>query len=259
MRTILVAPLTLLLAALASTAAVAADQPQGMPPPPLVVPPPQPRINIPHITVPTNVLAPKPQAITHFDLARERLMADVFKGNPGRSAVFASKEIRKAGTRIAGWRPKDTLVIDKDAWLFFVDDAPGANWEHPARYILMDKDTGISRSIPTRTPPMELRALQPVSPAAVEHVRVMDLNTRHLKPGLNLKPVKIPKKDKYALLVSGGWNADNNHPRYWNDLSSIYKALKQKYNYMPTARIAPTPTWMATATTISNMPPPRPT
>ena len=217
MRAVLHLSASILFTVMASVGTAAADDKPMLSPAAIVVHP--------------AVVAIKPQAITHPDLARDRLMTDVFKGNPGRSAVFASREIRKAGSRIAGWRPKDTLVVDKDSWLFFIDDSPGANWEHPARYVLMDKDTGVSRIIPTRTPPAELRALQPVSPAAVEHIRGLDLNARTLKPGLDLRPVKIPKKDKYALLVSGGWNADYNYARYWNDIASIYKALKQKYNY----------------------------
>ena len=37
--------------------------------------------------------------------------------------------------------------------------------------------------------------------------------------------------NKYAIIISGGVNSNNNHERYWNDCSSIYTTLVKKYYY----------------------------
>lgn len=52
-----------------------------------------------------------------------------------------------------------------------------------------------------------------------------------LRPITLIKPIHILKRKKYAVLLSGGKDANYNHPRYWNDLKFIYKALKEKYGY----------------------------
>lgn len=36
---------------------------------------------------------------------------------------------------------------------------------------------------------------------------------------------------KWAVIISGGYNVSNNHPRYWNNSSYAYKVLTNKYSY----------------------------
>ena len=38
-------------------------------------------------------------------------------------------------------------------------------------------------------------------------------------------------KNKYALLISGGFNSSNAHYRYWNDLTFMYNTLKSEYGF----------------------------
>ena len=35
----------------------------------------------------------------------------------------------------------------------------------------------------------------------------------------------------YAVIISGGWNKDNNYPRYWNDCQYIYQRLTKTLGY----------------------------
>jgi len=35
----------------------------------------------------------------------------------------------------------------------------------------------------------------------------------------------------WAILIAGGFNADNNHVRYWNDISEMYEILTDEYDY----------------------------
>lgn len=36
----------------------------------------------------------------------------------------------------------DTIAIEQDAWFFWIDDEPGARFDHPTRYVLVDRSTG---------------------------------------------------------------------------------------------------------------------
>lgn len=40
-----------------------------------------------------------------------------------------------------------------------------------------------------------------------------------------------PRDDKYAVIISGGGNAQNNYVRYWNDCAAIFSVLVNTYHY----------------------------
>lgn len=48
----------------------------------------------------------------------------------------------------------------------------------------------------------------------------------------NKRPyLQVVYENKYAVLIAGGWNAYNNHARYWNDLMFMYDTLTDEYDY----------------------------
>lgn len=165
------------------------------------------------------------------EAAKERVVSEVFKGNLGDRALFAHPDLLKQGATISVWGPREAIPVQEDAWFFFVDDLPGANWEHPAHYVFVSKASGAVRSIPARIPPRELHVLRAMNPKAEEQLQVIQKNRLSVLEHIVVKPIVIPKKAKYAVLVSGGIDASNNHSRYWNDLSFMYKTLKHKYGY----------------------------
>ena len=171
------------------------------------------------------------QEITLLE-AKTRLIRQIYQGDIGRHALFASPSVKMSGARIASWREPARLTVDRDSWFFYVDEEPGANWEHQARYVLVDRATGAVNSVAVRTPPMEILEMETQSPVAVNQMTILRQNYRLvLARPLQLAVIEIPREPKYAVLVSGGWNATYNYGRYWNDLAFIYKALKEKYGY----------------------------
>jgi hypothetical protein len=58
-----------------------------------------------------------------------------------------------AGTQLKF--PGTTIQVESDSWLAFIDQAPMANWGHPARFLLLGRETGESRSFDTRLPPFQ--------------------------------------------------------------------------------------------------------
>jgi hypothetical protein len=177
------------------------------------------------------VVAVKPAAVANLDAARDKVVAEVFKGDLGKRALFASAALKARGSRIASWRKPAEITVKRDSWFLFVDEHPGANWEHPAHYILVDKASGAVETHAVMTPPRELRALKALNEPAVRELEFINRNVSAIRARPLVRAVEVAKKDKYAVLVSGGWDAGSNYGRYWNDLSSIYKALKQKYGY----------------------------
>lgn len=155
----------------------------------------------------------------------------LYKGKLGNRSLFANPKLKKAGAKIASWRVLNKVTVDKESWFFFVDELPGANWEHKASYVIVNKTTGAVKKVAAMTPPVEMLKLKPLNPKATTQMQVLKKNISMVRAKLVPGVLRLLKKSKYAVLVSGGYNPSANYARYWNDLSFIYKALKKKYHY----------------------------
>lgn len=173
----------------------------------------------------------KPLKLLTLERAKQLMVKKLYRGRLGKRALFANPVYKKRGARIASWRSPNKVTIKKDSWFFFVDEQPGANWEHKASYVVVERATGAVKKIPAMTPPVEVMRMKGLNPKATAQLRVMKRNLTLLRPKLMLKPIRLLKRSKYAVLICGGWNAGSNYERYWNDLKFIYKALKFKYKY----------------------------
>jgi hypothetical protein len=129
--------------------------------------------------------------------------------------------------------PGDEPIIAPDypAWLVLIDDNPGANWGHACRYVFVNaqnqySDPPIERmSPPTNVVMSWAGGDPPVDPASL----YSPVGGSGGGAGV---PACTPDCSKYyALLVSGGVSREYNYARYWNDISSMYKALIQTYGY----------------------------
>lgn len=166
-------------------------------------------------------------------VAAERAMAKLYPQGAGQRAVFVRPDSLGAGTQVRGWHPGDVLTMPRDAYFVFVDEQPGANWEHTARYVAVDKSSGeVLQSISARTAPREAQTLSAANPAAKAFVQAWALNRSTIRQvGRFGGVVQLLKVQRYAVLLSGGIDGNMNYPRYWNDLAFVYKALKQRYGY----------------------------
>ena len=189
------------------------------------------------VTAAKKMVKAKPGAVASaqkglaLNQAKQIAITKIYKGKIGNRALFANPAFKQSGTRIASWRDPNKLIVNKDSWFFFVDEQPGANWEHKASYILVDKTTGAVRNVRATTPPLEMLKLKPLNPKAVAQLKILKQNVQILRQKIIVKPIRILKKKKYAVLLSGGHDAYYNYQRYWNDLQFIFKALKEKYGY----------------------------
>ena len=141
--------------------------------------------------------------------------------------VFKAKSMSSKSETIGDWRG-DLTMAPTEGWFFFVDDNPGANWEHPCRYAFVTK-TGEIHWTPSMSPPYDMDAFEPV-PTEISRQITSAENRRPTRTIFN--PQTDPYTgEKYALLVSGGYLSSSNHVRYWNDLSNIYCTLVDIYGF----------------------------
>jgi hypothetical protein len=170
--------------------------------------------------------------VATLELAKVQVVRDLYRGDMTKISVFGNPEVMRTGVKLGTWRVSDKATVQRDSWFIFVDEQPGANWEHDAKYILIDKRSGQMNTIPVRTPPREILQMRTLNPTAENQMVVMQQSFKiyQMRP-IVTGAIRVLKQKKYAVLVSGGWDAAHNYGRYWNDLAFIYKALKQKYNY----------------------------
>ena len=177
------------------------------------------------------VCLPVYSAEINMEQAKTQMVTQLYKGNIGNRALYGHPMLMRKGTKIASWREPAKLVVDNDSWFFFVDEQPGANWEHKAQYVLVNKISGAVKAIPAQTPPINLMEHKPLNKVAEVEFQIIRSNPRLIRDKIVTKPIKLLKQKRYAVLVSGGIDANHNYERYWNDLSFMYKALKQKYGF----------------------------
>ncbi len=83
-------------------------------------------------------------------------MQKVLSGNPGGKVVYRLDAALKKGDKIHAMAHIYTVESFDAAQIFFIDDEPEANWEHPCRYILIDPQTDDYKIIKASAPPNNL-------------------------------------------------------------------------------------------------------
>ncbi|MDQ7831406.1 MAG: C13 family peptidase [Desulfovibrionaceae bacterium] len=159
-------------------------------------------------------------AVTSRDAAFAVLTAELLgHSTVGRRVHVATAKVEGPSVAVPTW--KETVTLSGGpGWLFFVDDAPRANWAHACRYVLVSEDGALAVH-KAQTPPSDMSAFTELTtwPAAKASLPV----TRRGAPG-SLRQ-STPAANRYAVIISGGWNQWSNYPRYWNDCAFFYNTL----------------------------------
>lgn len=103
----------------------------------------------------------------NFDAGRlKKMVIDrALPDGPQERTVYVSHQPLPGGSVIESWQSAFTVPESfRRAWFFFIDDDPGANWEHPCRYLFVDADTGKYDIIGAKTPPKKLTDLYQLFP-----------------------------------------------------------------------------------------------
>ncbi|MEN6439505.1 MAG: C13 family peptidase [Syntrophobacter sp.] len=180
----------------------------------------------------------------------------VLKGDTAGKKIYCSSNLTTPGMTVEGWRKSLTLP-NSTGYLCFVDDMPDANWEHPARLIFVDSSNWTYQVYDMKTPPKNFSDFEQMG-EYIPKARTPMLKAMKFNMNLSNEPTQasnapefsensgailsnsaagtllnLGPSHKYAVIISGGYNKINNHPRYWNDISFMYKVLKNNYGYKP--------------------------
>jgi hypothetical protein len=67
------------------------------------------------------------------------------------AVAYAAEQPLAAGTRLEF--PGVVINVPEEAYIAFIDRRPIANWGHPARYLVVSRESGEVRSVDARLPP----------------------------------------------------------------------------------------------------------
>ncbi len=130
-------------------------------------------------------------------------------------AIYVLEKSLPKGEGISSWR--SSYKVPFDSYIFFIDDYPDANWEHPARLVFARGN--------------RLEVIEVLAPPNILH-EMIELTTRPDQPKA-LRTVNTAFRPKgtqdidnaWAVLISGGGSVGSNYPRYYNDTRFIYETL----------------------------------
>jgi hypothetical protein len=90
---------------------------------------------------------------------------DILKEQPGNRVVYLNNTLLNAGQERKSWGDVHKVPANfRQAWLFFVDDQPDANWGHHCRYVFVDAETGKYHVINSLNPPDSLEGMSQIYP-----------------------------------------------------------------------------------------------
>ncbi len=94
------------------------------------------------------------------DQAWDIVKKDILKEQLDNRIVYINNLVLNAGQEIKSWGNVHKVPANfRQAWLFFVDDQPDANWGHQCRYIFVDAETGKYNIINSLNPPDSLEGM----------------------------------------------------------------------------------------------------
>ncbi len=145
--------------------------------------------------------------------------------------VYVTPTPVEPGIEVRTWS-RTVFTTGRSGWVVFVDDLARANFEHPCRYVFVDRDSLAMEVYAATTPPVDLGAYLELD---TEAKRISDA-VREVRP----VPYSGPRRDfpgsrggtTYAVLLSGGADQGNNHIRYYNDTAFMHSTLKEVYGLL---------------------------
>lgn len=125
---------------------------------------------------------------------------------------------------------RDTVFCPFDTnYVFFVNDYPFANWEHPCRMLFIDKQSGSHIIAEQTANPSDIIELY----TCIKRVqKPIKFQLPPADPDIIINKAKI-NPHLYAVLIAGALNPENPDDvyRFSNDLANMYCALKETYGY----------------------------
>ena len=165
-------------------------------------------------------------------------------GPPSGKVVRGGVKTKRGDKIIGQFSKREYQSAFGEGWFFFIDDQATANWSHPARYVFLKKDLSAALvwycNEPTSFTVSGTQESYPLP--IVVNACALDLTSEAKAINQTRKAVEnaISQEENaisfsgdasksYAILISGGYNINNNHTRYWGDTAAMYSTLTKKY------------------------------
>ena len=129
-------------------------------------------------------------------------------------------------------RIREVFSPDYVSWLVIVDKHPLVNWGHECTYLFVNANTMETEEQTYTMLPSDVSIInreKTYTPENAGSGELFDFSNMR-KAGRSVS--SSASGNKWAVIISGGINRDNNYTRYWNDCSAIYSALKSYYGYI---------------------------
>jgi len=134
--------------------------------------------------------------------------------------------------------PQETILTTKESlfnipssgYVMYIDLYPMANLFHPVKYVFCAKETGSLTIFDVNAPPLNFQDYSLIKTPFSQMFFSVE-NRRAPLPETSSSSQQVSSDDsRWAVLMNGGYDASNNHVRYWNDLSNIYVTLNHIYD-----------------------------
>lgn len=137
--------------------------------------------------------------------------------------MFVTNEVKESNDSIESFFTY-IPTVDYPCWFFFIDDKPTENWAHSCRYVYVSLDGNVE--IKNGTFPPNTENFRKVLYTTVESCTPVEPFS-YIAQARSLTKVS----NKYALIINGGADKENNNLRYWNNCSAFYTSLIKLYGY----------------------------
>jgi hypothetical protein len=197
----------------------------------------------------SNSSSSEEEILRAMEKAKGMVIDDILSGDISGKAIHMVKSPISKGTMVKGWKADvETFAMPYEkGWFFFIDDHHMANWEHPCRYVFVDYQAEEAKVFQATTPPIVWEtSLTPQGETIQQRLKLEEIEEsikqrpkeeeageveeRDWKFGELLGQMSSDDISRHVVLISGGYSADANYPRYLKDLRHHYVTLK-KYGY----------------------------
>lgn len=149
------------------------------------------------------------------------VLNQVLSGQLSKVDVYSPADIQTGQNTIMQYDNSVLNLPYPSNWVFFIDDLPFANWNHPCRYVFINTSDGNYAIINSNKYPVDWQNnYSSISLAPRPEPIEMQPNQNAVINGLP------PNPHMYAVIINGtDWN------RYWRDVSAIYNTLIDVYGF----------------------------
>jgi len=100
-----------------------------------------------------------------YEKAWEIVKKEILKDKPENKIVYVYEKILPSGFEIKSWGTTHTVPKEfPEAWFFFIDEQPDANWGHRCKYVFVNIETGKYSVIESTNPPDSMDGMKMIYP-----------------------------------------------------------------------------------------------